>query len=116
MDNIIHEEVHRKILAAIREYDDLLTLVKKCKRRWVGHSSRSSCLAKMILQGTVIGNRRRDRQKKRLENNSKERIGMDYAGSNRAAETGQDRKGWLRSRLWCVDILISISYCMHRKK
>ena len=33
-----NEEVRRKIQAAIREYDKLLTLVKKQTRRWFGRS------------------------------------------------------------------------------
>ena len=54
MDHVTYEEVRRKIQAAIEEYDELLTLVKKRKIRWFGHVSRSSGLAKTILQGTVI--------------------------------------------------------------
>ena len=49
-DNATNEEVRRKIQAAIGEYDELLTLVKKRKLRWFGHVSRSSGLAKTILQ------------------------------------------------------------------
>ena len=64
-DHETNEEVHRKIQAAIGECDELLTLVKKWKLRWFGHISRSSGLAKSILQGTVKGKRKRDRQKKR---------------------------------------------------
>ena len=51
-DHVTNEEVRRKIQAAIGEYDELLTLVKKQKLRWFGHVSRSSGLAKTILQGT----------------------------------------------------------------
>ena len=64
-DHVTNEEIARKIQAAIGEYNELLTLVKKQKLRWFGHVSRSSGLAKMILQGTVKGKRRRGRQKKR---------------------------------------------------
>ena len=46
-----NEEVGRKIQAAIGEYGKLLTLVKKRKLRWFGRVSRSSGLAKIILQG-----------------------------------------------------------------
>ena len=35
--------------------------------KWFGHVSRSSGLAKTILQGTVKGKRKRGRQKKRWE-------------------------------------------------
>ena len=50
--------VRGKIQAATGEYYELLTLVKKRKLRWFGHVSRSSGLAKIILQGTVKGKRK----------------------------------------------------------
>ena len=54
-DHVTKEEVCRKIQAAIGEYGELLTLVKK----WYGHVSRSSSdFAKTILQGPVKGKRR----------------------------------------------------------
>ena len=90
-DHVTNEEVHRKIQAAIGEYDELLTLVKKRKLRWFGHVSRSSGLAKTILQGTVKGKRKRGRQKKRWEDNIKEWTGMDFASSTRA---GENRSRW----------------------
>ena len=89
----VNEEVRRKIHAAIGEYDELLTLVKKRKLRWFGHVSRSSGLAKTILQGTVKGKRKRGRQKKRWEDNIKEWTGMDFASSTRAAENRSRWKG-----------------------
>ena len=92
-DHVTNEEVRRKIQAAIGEYDELLTLVKKRKLRWFGHVSRSSGLAKTILQGTVKGKRKRGRQKKRWEDNNKEWTGMDFASSTRAAENRSRWKG-----------------------
>ena len=47
------EEVHAKIQQVIRPQEDLLTIVKRCKLQWYEHVSRSSDLAKTILQGTV---------------------------------------------------------------
>ena len=91
-DHVTNEEVRRKIQAAIGEYDEFLTLVKKCKLRWFGHVSRSSGLAKTILQGTVKG-KRRGRQKKRWEDNIKGWTGMDFASSTRAAENRTRWKG-----------------------
>ena len=44
-----------------------------------------------ILQGTVKGARRRERQKKRWEDNIKEWTGMGFGDTLRAAE---DREGW----------------------
>ena len=46
-----------------------LTIGKRRKLQWYGHVSRSSGLAKPILQGTVKGGRRQGRQKKRWEDN-----------------------------------------------
>ena len=53
------------------------TMAKKRKLRWIGHASRSSGLAKTILQGTVNGKGRRGGQNK-WEDNIKEWTGMDY--------------------------------------
>ena len=90
-DHVTNEEGRRKIQAAIGEYDELLTLVKKRKLRLFGHVSRSG-LAKTILQGTVKGKRKRGRQKKRWEDNIKEWTGMDFASSTRATE---NRSRWI---------------------
>ena len=90
-DHFTNEEVRRKIKAAIGEYYELLTLVKRRKLGWFGHVSRPSGLAKKIQQDTVkekIG-----RQKKRWEDNIKEWTGMDFACSTRAAESRTKWKG-----------------------
>ena len=86
MDHVTNEEVRRKIQTAIGEYDELPTLVKNRKLRCFGLFSRSSGLAKPILQGTVKGKRKRGRQKKRWEDNIKEWTRMDFASSTRVAE------------------------------
>ena len=88
---LCNKEDRRKIQAASGEYDELLTMVKKRKLRWFGHVSRSSGLAKTILQDTVNGKRRLGRQKKGWEENIKECTRMDFAISARAAE---DRTRW----------------------
>ena len=63
-DHTSNEEVRAKIQLAILPHEDHLTIVKRCKLQWYGHVSRSSGLAKTILQGTVKGGRRRGRQRK----------------------------------------------------
>ena len=98
----------RMIQAAIGEYDELLTLIKKRKLRWFGHVSMSSGLAKTILQGTVKGKRWRGRQKRRYEGNIKEWTGIDFASSTRAAENRTRWKGLLRTHLWCPDDLTGL--------
>ena len=63
--------------------DFLLTMVKK---RRFGQISRSSGMAKIILQGAVKGVTRRGRQKKRWEDNIKECTVMEFGESLTAAE------------------------------
>ena len=91
--HVTNEEVRRKFQAAIGEYDELLTQIKIQKLRWFGHVSRSSGLAKTILQGTVKGKRKSSRQKKRWEDNIKEWTGMDFASLTRAAKNMSRWKG-----------------------
>ena len=79
-------EVCAKIQQAIRPYEDLLTIKKRCKMQWCGHVSHSSGLAKTILQGTVKRGRRQGRQKKRWEDNIREWTGLEFTKSQRAVE------------------------------
>ena len=85
-DHITNDAVRDRIRQAIGPYDDILTTVKKRKLKWFGHVSRSSGLAKTILQGTVQGGRRRGRQKKRWENNISEWTGLRFCNALREAE------------------------------
>ena len=78
--HVTNEEVRRKIQAAIGEYDELLTLVKKRKLTWIGHVSRSSGLAKTILQGTVKGKRKRGDRRRGGKTISKS--GQEWTGMN----------------------------------
>ena len=90
-DLVMNEEARNRIQNAIGVHDDLLTMVKKRKLRWYGHISRSSGMAKTILQRTVKRARRRGSQKKRWEDNIKECTGMGFGVSLSAAE---DREWW----------------------
>ena len=64
----------------------LLTIVRRRKLQWYGHVSRSSGLA--YLQGTVKGERRQGRQRKRWEDNIREWTDLEFAKSQRAEENG----------------------------
>ena len=77
-DHITNEEVKARIGNAIGPYEDLLITVKRRKLKWFGHVTRSSGLAKTILQGTVQGGRRRGRQRKGWEDNMKEWTGLEW--------------------------------------
>ena len=80
-DHVTNEEVLAKIQQAIGPHEDLLTIVKRRKLQWYGHVSRSSGLAKTILQGTVKGVRRQGSQRKRWEDNI-----MDWPGVSQVTE------------------------------
>ena len=90
-DHVTNEGVRAKIQQAIGPHEDLLTTVKRCKLQWYGHVSRSSSLAKTILQGTVQGGRRQGRQRKRWEDNIREWTGLEFAKSQKAVE---NREKW----------------------
>ena len=90
-DHVTNEEVNAKIQQAIGPHEDLLTIVRRRKLQWYGHVSRSSGLAKTILQGTVKEGRRQGRQRKRWEDNIRELTGLEFAKSQRAVE---NRKTW----------------------
>ena len=90
-DHVTDEEVRAKIQQAIGPHEDLLTIVKRRKLQWCGHVSRSSSLAKTVLQGTVQGGRRQGRQRKRWEDNIREWTGLEFAESQKAVE---NREKW----------------------
>ena len=71
----------------------ILLIVKRRKLQGYGHVSRSSGLAKTILQGTVKGGRRQGRQRKRWEDNIRKWTGLEFGRSERAVENrGKWRK------------------------
>ena len=77
-DHVTNKAVCAKFQQAIRRHEDL-TIVKRLKLRWYDHVSRSSCQAKTILKGTMKGGRRRGRQRKRWEDNTREWTGLEFA-------------------------------------
>ena len=100
-----------KIQLAIGPHEDLLMVVKRRKLQWYGHVSRSSSLAKTILQGTVKGGRRQGGHRKRWEDNIREWTGLEFGKSQRAVENREKwrklvakssvvpkRPSWLRDR------------------
>ena len=85
-DHVTNEVVRAKIQQAIGPQEGLLTVVKRRKLQWYGHVSRSSGLAKTILQGTAKGGRRQDRQRKRWEDNTRKWTGVEFVKSQRSVE------------------------------
>ena len=89
--HVTDEEVRAKIQQAIGPHKNLLTIVKRRKLQWYGHVSRSSGLAKTILQGTMKGGRRQVGQRKRWEDIIREWTGLKFGKSQRAVE---NREKW----------------------
>ena len=85
-DHVTNEEACAKIQQVIGPREDLLTIVMRHKLQWYGHVSRSSGLAKTILQGTVKGGRRQGRQRKRWEDNIREWTGLEFGKSQWTVE------------------------------
>ena len=103
-DHVNDEEVRAKIQRAIGPHEDPLTIVQRRKLQWYGHVSRSSGLAKTILQGTMKGRRRQGRQRKRWEDNIKEWTGLEFAKSQKAVENREKNgENWLQNYLWYPD-------------
>ena len=90
-DHVTNEEVCAEIQQAIGPHEDLLIIGKRRKLQWYGHDSRSSGLAKIILQGTVKGGRKQGRQRKRSEDNIREWTGLEFAKFQRAVK---NREKW----------------------
>ena len=88
--HVTNEEVRAKIQQAIGPHEDLLTIVKRRKLRWYGHVSRSSGLAKIILQDTVKGGKRQDSREKRWEDNMRKWTGLEFAKSQRAVDNREE--------------------------
>ena len=85
--HVTNEEVRAKIQQAIAPYD-LPTIVKRRKLQWYGHVSRSSGLAKTILQGTMKGGIRHGGQRKRWEDNIRR---MDRPGVRQVPEASGEQ-------------------------
>ena len=88
-DHVTNEVVRSKIQQTFGPYEDLKTIAKRCKLKWYGHVSRSSGLAKIILQGTVNGGRRQETE----EEVGKQHQGMDRPRVCQVPEgSGEQRK------------------------
>ena len=75
-----------RITQAVGLHMDLLTIVKSRKFIWYGHVTRSSSLAKTVLQCIVEVGGKQGRPRKRWACNIKEWTGFSFANSQKAAE------------------------------
>ena len=83
--------VHNTVKARAGPQESLVGLVRRRKLAWFGHITRHNGLAKMVLQGTLEGGRKRGRQTKCWADNLKEWTRIDSPTLTRLAE---DRPAW----------------------
>ena len=81
-NHVTNEEVRAKIQQVVGPHEDLLTILKRCKLQWYGHVSRSSGLARTILQGTERGEKTRQTE----EEVGRQHQGMDWPGVGQVPE------------------------------
>lgn len=91
LDRIRNEEIRDRVRSHIGEHENLITTIRKRKLKWYGHVTRSSGLAKTILQGRIEGTRRRGRPNKQWLHNITEWTGKSVAETS---ITAHDRKEW----------------------
>ena len=82
-DHVTNEEVRAKIQQAIGPHEYLPTIVKRRKLQRYGHVSRSSGLAKTILQGTVKGGKKTRQTEEEV---GRQHQGMDRPGVRQVLE------------------------------
>ena len=68
---------------AIEPHEDLLTTVKRRKLQWYSHVSRSSGLAKTVLQGTAKGGKKTRQTEEEV---ARQHQGMDRPGVRQVQE------------------------------
>ena len=122
-NHVTNEEVRAKIQQAIAPHEDLLTIVKRRKLQRYGHVSRSSGLAKTILQGTVKG--KENKADKGRDGKTTSGNGQIWcsASPRRQWSTGENGENWLRNHLWCPIcvavkglMMMMIQKCQKKKK
>ena len=102
-DHVTNEEVCAKIQQAIGPHEDLLTIVKRRKRQWYGHVSRSPGLVKTILQGTVTGGRRQGRQKRWEDNTTGNEQVLSSPSPRGQWRIGENGGNWFLNHLSCLN-------------
>ena len=90
-DHVTKEEVRAKIQQTIGPHEGLLPIVNRRKLRWYGHVSRSSGLAKTILQRH---SERRKKTRQTEEEVGRQHQGMDRPGVRQVSEGSGERGKW----------------------
>jgi hypothetical protein len=60
------------VLQRVKKERNILRTIRRRKANWVGHILRRNCLLSHIIEGRIIGTRRRGRRRKKLLDDLKE--------------------------------------------
>ena len=102
-DHVTTGEVRSRIQNTIGVHDDLLSMEKKRKVRWHGHISRTSGMAKAILQRTVKEQEREGDRKRDGKIISKNGQKWDLEIPWGQRKTYKGGMILLQHQLWCAD-------------
>jgi hypothetical protein len=60
------------VLHRVKEERNILHTIRRRKAKWIGHILRRKCLLSHIIEGNIVGTRRRGRRRKQLLDDLKE--------------------------------------------
>ena len=100
-DHVTNKEVCAKIEQTIGPHEHLLMIVKRHKLQWYGHVSRSSGLAKTILQGTAKGEEDKADEGRGGKTTSRNGQAWSSASPRGQWRTGKNGEIWLQYHPWC---------------
>jgi hypothetical protein len=60
------------VLHRVKEERNILYTIRRRKENWIGHMLRRNCLLRHIIEGKIVGTRRRGRRRKQLLDDLKE--------------------------------------------
>jgi len=87
-DRVRNEEV----LHRVKEERNIARTIKRRKANWIGHILRRNCLLKHVIEGKIEGTGRRERRRKQLQYEVKER-----RGHWKLKKEAPDRTAWRTS-------------------
>ena len=89
-----NKHVKEEIEARAGPQEPLLSSVRRRKLLWFGHVTRHDGVSKVILQGTIEGQRKRGRQRKMWLDNIKDWTGLSLP---QLLERATDRPAWRKT-------------------
>ena len=72
----MEERLNKNVLDELGETKGLINEIEQQKHQFMGHIMRPRCIQNDLLTGKVFGKRSRGRQKTRMTNTIKEKLGL----------------------------------------